>query len=187
MRLSERLFAVHDALSRDGIPHAFGGAIALGFCIAEARGTRDLDVNIFLPTARFAEVLSALPEAVIARPDDIETLRRDDQVRLRWEDTPVDLFFMCHAFHDEVAARARTTSYEGRRIPVIDCASLAVFKTMFNRTRHWADIEAMVEIGSFDFDWVLEWVHRLIGPSDDAAVRLAELRPQWGTLTDLEP
>lgn len=187
MILAERLFAVHDAFTRARVPHAFGGAIALGFCIAEARGTRDLDVNIFLPTARFAEVLSALPAPVVARPEDIETLRRDDQVRLRWEDTPVDLFFMCHDFHDEVAARARTTPYEGRAIPVIDCGSLAVFKTMFNRTRDWADIEAMVEIGSFDFDWVLEWVHRLIGPGDSAAIRLAELRPLWGTLTELEP
>lgn len=187
MILSERLFAIHDALTTGGIPHAFGGAIALGFCIAEPRGTRDLDLNIFLPTARFAEVLHALPEAVSVRPEDIETLQRDDQVRLRWADTPVDLFFECDGFHEVVATRARTVPYEGRRIPVIDCGSLAVFKTMFNRSRDWADLEAMVEVGSFDFEWVLEWLHRLIGPGDEAAIRFAELRPRWGTADEPEP
>ena len=34
---------------------------------------------------------------------------------------------------------------EDREIPVLDGASLIVFKAMFDRTRDWADIEAVIE------------------------------------------
>src|SRR5262249_41808856 len=42
--LAERLIAIHDSLDAAGVPHAFGGAIALAYCTEEPRGTRDLDV-----------------------------------------------------------------------------------------------------------------------------------------------
>lgn len=50
--LAERLLAVHDALADARLPHAIGGAIALGYCTEEPRGTRDLDVNVFVAQRR---------------------------------------------------------------------------------------------------------------------------------------
>ncbi len=40
-QLGDRCSAVHDGLARAEIPHAIGGAIALGYCTLEpeARGT----------------------------------------------------------------------------------------------------------------------------------------------------
>jgi hypothetical protein len=46
--LAQRLLAVHAALDDAGLPHAFGGAIALAYCTLEPRGTRDIDVNVFI-------------------------------------------------------------------------------------------------------------------------------------------
>ena len=46
--LGDQLLAVHDGLDAAGIPHAIGGAIALGYCVLEPRGTRDVDVNVFV-------------------------------------------------------------------------------------------------------------------------------------------
>jgi len=37
--LGDQLLAVHDGLDAAGIPHAIGGAIALGYCVLEPRGT----------------------------------------------------------------------------------------------------------------------------------------------------
>ncbi len=62
--LGQRLLEIHDALSDAGLPHAFGGAIALAYCTQEPRGTRDLDVNVFIDPARAGEVFAALPDAV---------------------------------------------------------------------------------------------------------------------------
>lgn len=173
--LGDRLLAVHDALSRAGIPHAFGGAIALAYCTGEPRGTRDIDVNVFVETLDAVRVLASLPEAVSVRERDVAAVRRDDQVRVWWDDTPLDLFFDAHDFHRHAAARVRRVHFEGRAIPVIDCLSLVVFKVMFGRTRDWADIEDMVAQGTFDGDEALVWLDQILGAADAAVDRLRAL------------
>ena len=62
--LADRLLAVDDALSEAVLAHAFGGAIALGYCTFEPRGTRDLDLNVFVAPERVKEVFAALPDGV---------------------------------------------------------------------------------------------------------------------------
>jgi len=169
---------IHQGLDDHGIPHAVGGALALAFCVAEPRGTRDLDLNLFIETERAEEAFAALPVGVVVTDEDRMLVARDDQVRLWWGDVPIDLFFQCHEFHREVADRVRIVDIvAGCPVPIIDCGSLAVFKVLFNRTRDWADLEAVAERGTLDFDWALGWLHRLLGPDDEACMRFAQLRP----------
>src|SRR5205807_1802680 len=101
--LADRLIATHRALDEAGIPHAFGGAIALAYCTEEPRGTRDLDVNVFVGVGRANEVLDALPEGVSITRAARTAAKREGQVRVMWGDTPLDLFFDTHAFHRQVA------------------------------------------------------------------------------------
>jgi hypothetical protein len=173
--LGDRLLAVHDALDRAQIPHAIGGAIALGYCTLEPRGTRDLDVNVFVGPDRVKEVFAALPEPVAVSGLSLERAERDGQVRLWWEQTPIDLFFSVLPFHDQVARAVRQVSFEGRSIPVLDCTALAVFKAMFDRPRDWVDIEAMVEARALDLDEARRWVSQMAGPEGREARKLAEL------------
>jgi hypothetical protein len=63
--LDEKILAVGDALSRAGIPHAFGGALALAY-YATPRATIDIDLNVFLPTTE-AERRAARPSATARR------------------------------------------------------------------------------------------------------------------------
>ena len=44
---------------------------------------------------------------------------------------------------------------------------------MFDRTRDWADIEAMAERGTLDFDAVRATLRRLLGDDDPRFARLA--------------
>jgi hypothetical protein len=174
--LAERLLAVHDALTDARLPHAFGGAIALGYCTFEPRGTRDLDVNVFVPPARAAGVLAGLPRGVAFSAVDAERLARDGQARVWWEDTPIDLFLDVLGFHREVAKGVRRVPFAERTIPVVGCTALAVFKAMFDRTRDWADIEAMVEASAVDVEQVLRWVTEMSGSDSRPAQRLLALR-----------
>jgi hypothetical protein len=173
--LGRRLLAIHDALRSAGIPHAFGGAIALAYCTEEPRGTRDLDVNVFVAPADAGPVLDVLPQGVVATEDDRKRIERDGQVRLWWEDTPVDLFFDVHDFHRQVGAGIRLVSFLDRRVPVLACTDLVIFKAMFNRTKDWADIEEMVQAGTVDADRGLLWLTRLLGRADEVTLRLAAL------------
>ena len=172
--LADRLLAIHAALSDAGFPHAFGGAIALAYCTEEPRGTRDLDVNVFAEPNRAGQVLAALPSRVAIRAADVRAAERDGQVRVWWEDTPVDIFLDVHRFHRRVASEVRTVPFVGHEIPVLGCTALVVFKALFDRTRDWADIEAVAAAGSADLADADAWARQL---GADAAIsrRLADL------------
>lgn len=170
--LGERLLSVHDAFDQAGLRHAFGGAIALAYCTTEPRGTRDIDVNVFLVPDRSEEVLDALPDGITITANDRKTARRDGQVRIMWEDTPLDLFFETHSFHREIVKGVVEVPFEGTTIPILGCDALIVFKAMFNRTRDWADIEEMIAAGTEGRE-ALNWLRHLVGESDPVVVRLA--------------
>jgi hypothetical protein len=174
--LGDRLLAIHDALDAARIAHAIGGAIALGYCTLEPRGTRDVDVNVFTGPERAREVFAALPEGVEFSGVSLEHAERDGQVRLRWGTTPVDLFLSVLPFHDHVAEHVCMVPFEGHTIPVLSCTGLTVFKAMFDRPRDWVDIEAMAEARAIDLDEAISWVSEMAGADSVNARRLAELR-----------
>lgn len=182
--LIEKLFAVHDAFGAAGIPHAVGGAIALAFTTRNPRGTRDLDLNIFLAPDQADRVLGALPPEVVRGRADVEEIHRHGQVRLWWDQTPVDLFFNTLPLHEDVAEGKVMAPLAGREIPILDAASLVIFKVMFDRAKDWVDVE---EILTHDPDAVAEALPKvagLIGPDDPITRRLAGLA---GTATDTDP
>jgi hypothetical protein len=178
--LPEKLVALHRSLSLARIPHAFGGAIALAYWTEDPRGTSDIDVNLFVPAEDPGRALSALPEGVEQPAGTAEAIARDGQVRLWWEGTPVDLFFDYDPVHEEAARNRRTVPFEGVRIPVLGPVELAVFKVMFDRTRDWADIEAMAERGTLDFDAVRETLGRMLPGEDARLTRLAQVEETAG-------
>ena len=48
MKLPAKIIAIHYTLAQAGIPHAFGGALSLAWCTPMARGTVDIDLNLFV-------------------------------------------------------------------------------------------------------------------------------------------
>jgi hypothetical protein len=178
--LIEKLHSIHDTLSAAGVSHAFGGAIALAYCVEEPRGTRDLDVNIFVDASEAESVLALLPEGVRVGREDIATVKRDGQTRLFWDGTPVDVFLNNIPLHDAVAASVVWVSLEGRDVPMLDCASLAVFKAFFDRTQDWADLEAIALAAPEDIEEAAATIADLVSEDDPAVARLEailEARP----------
>lgn len=173
--LVEKLFEIHDALTDAGLPHAFGGAIALAYCVEEPRGTRDLDVNIFIDAAEARSALASLPKGVRVRKKDIAKVERDGQARLDWDGTPIDVFLNNIPLHDAVAASVVWVRLEGRDIPVLDCASLVIFKAFFDRTKDWADIEAIAVATPEDIEDAALTIADLIGEDDPAVEKLKAL------------
>jgi hypothetical protein len=174
--LVDKLFAVHDALKAESLPHAFGGAIALAYCVEEPRGTRDLDVNIFCDAADAERVLAALPKGVRVDADDVQRVERDGQARLFWDGVPIDVFLNNLPLHEEVAMAVVWVSMEGRKAPVLDCASLVLFKSFFDRTKDWGDIEAVAMATPEDVAAAARTLAGLVGEDDASYKRLASIR-----------
>ena len=176
--LAQRLIAVHNALDTAGIKHAFGGAIALAYCTFDPRATQDLDINIFVPVSDQKKVLEALPPEVKITAANRREITGSGQTRLWWETTPVDVFFNTHPFHEQAASRIRTVPFDGHTIPVLDCLALAVFKAMFNRTKDWADLEAMNEAHQLNLPALHSTLTDLLGPDDPRIPKLNTLTPE---------
>jgi hypothetical protein len=169
------MVVLHQALREAQIDHAFGGALALAWCTQQARGTIDLDVNVFVTPERTSEFLAALPTGVLATTGDAQSLERQGQARLWWDGTPVDVFLNISDFHARLATRVRWEPFAGSDLPFLSCRDLAVFKAFFNRTKDWADLEAMHEAGSLDVASVVGVLASLLGPDDERITRLLSL------------
>lgn len=174
--LAAKILAIHGELDVAGVPHAFGGALALAWCTERARGTIDIDLNIFLDAGRANEVLEAMPDGVRWASDDVRLIERDGQARLWWESTPVDVFMNTTEFHAQAAARARWQSFAGAEVPFLSCADVAVFKAFFNRTKDWADLEEMVTAHTVDLDHVVGVLVHFLGATDERIERIEQLR-----------
>jgi hypothetical protein len=173
--LPEKIAELHRALAAAGVPHAFGGALALAWCTRRARGTIDVDVNVFVPPDRAPEVLAVLPAGVAWGKEDVARIAAEGQVRLWWGTTPVDLFFSTTDFHDRAATRARLEPFLDGELPFLSCRDLAVFKAFFDRTRDWADLEEMAAAGTLDVEGVLGVLVRYLGGEDRRVARLRAL------------
>ena len=175
MNLPRKIVRLHRALADASIAHAFGGALALAWCTQRARGTIDIDVNLFAAPAEARDVLGALPHGVTWTDDDIARIERDGQVRLWWDDTPVDVFFNTTEFHARAADRTRWEPFLDVDLPFLSCRDLAVFKAFFNRTRDWADLEEMATAGALDAEAVLGVLVHYLGGDDERVERLRAL------------
>lgn len=174
--------AIHDAFDAAGIPHALGGALALGYHVSEPRGTRDIDVNVSVDVEQVERVFAALPAGLPWSTGDVQQVRRDGQVRLLWPiegspapPLPVDLFLPQHELHEVVASRTELVSMLDSQVPIISATDLTVFKLLFDRGKDWGDVESMLRFGKVDVVEVAQWLRRIVGPDDQRLTRLDAL------------
>jgi hypothetical protein len=174
--LVQKVLALSEALTAAGLPHAFGGAIALAYCTEDPRGTRDVDVNAFVPATEPEPVLAALPTTVTVPPDTATVIARQGQVRLWWDDTPIDLFLDYAPLHAQAARGSREVPFAGRRIRVLGPVELVLFKALFDRPKDWVDIATVVAAGAVAPDRVRDDLVALVGADDPRVAR-------WDALT----
>lgn len=174
--LPDKIVGLHRAFDAATLPHAFGGALALAWCTQRARGTIDIDVNVFVPASDTDVVIAALPDAVAVDDRSRAQLVADGQARLWWDTTPVDVFLDTTDFHRECAGRVRVEPFAGVGVPFLACRDLAVFKAFCSRTKDWADLEEMRDAGALDIDGVTGVLVRYLGPDDERVARLQTLR-----------
>jgi hypothetical protein len=177
--LSEKVLLLEAGFRQRRIPHAFGGAIALAY-YATPRATIDIDVNVFVPVARADAVLGLL-ETLGAEPlSDAERARleREEQARVHWDRTPVDLFFAYDTLHASCLERRRLMPFgEGDSIHVLAAEDLLVFKALFDRDKDWRDIEELsFAVGDeLDTAYAKGWLERILGEGAPRYRRLCEV------------
>jgi hypothetical protein len=162
--LDEQIVAIEGALSEAGIPHAFGGAQALAY-YGPIRATHDIDLNVFVSAREGRRVLDTLGGlgAEVANPGLIVLIERDEQVRVFWDATPLDLFFAYDPLHRSSMERRRKVDFYGDPIHILSAEDLIVYKATFDRAKDWSDIAGMIFacLEPIDFDYVRSWLERI--------------------------
>jgi hypothetical protein len=179
LALDEKIVALARALEAAAIPHAFGGALALAY-YATPRGTHDIDLNVFVAEGRAAPVLRELAKLGVASAGakPLREARTRGQTRVRWEHTPLDLFFSYDPLHQACAERVRRVPFgEGVTLPILSAEDLAVFKALFDRPKDWTDVAEMLFALGPDFDaaYARDWLRRILAPDDARLARFDAL------------
>ena len=173
--LAEKVVRLHRALDVAGLPHAFGGALALAWCTGNGRGTVDIDINVFVAISRAEELFRALPPCVARDEEALRALVRDGQVRLDWRGTPLDIFLDTTEIHTQAARCVSWERFAGHSLPFLSCFHVALFKAFFNRTKDWADLEAMRDAGTLDVERVRVALVQHLGADDERLAALEAL------------
>jgi hypothetical protein len=163
--LTPKIVALHELLDSAGVPHQFGGAIAL-IWYRNPRATTDIDVNLTVPPEAASPVLGLLPGlGVTVTADDREAIALDGQARLDWEGSYLDVFFATLDFHYEMMRRARQVAFGPVTFSILAPEHLIVCKAVFDRPKDWLDIEEMLRWGTVvDGAEVLRWIDDILGP-----------------------
>lgn len=175
MLLDEQIVAIENAFVAAGIPHAFGGAQALAY-YGSVRATHDIDVNVFVSAdqaERVLSVLGALGARVEGEAPRVQ-IARDGQTRIRWEGTPIDLFFAYDPLHESSLERRRKVDFYGDPIHILSGEDLILYKATFDRDKDWEDIAGMIYAGPerLDFGYVRQFLERI---DSEGRARLARL------------
>ncbi|HUV18807.1 MAG TPA: hypothetical protein VMW33_10045 [Ilumatobacteraceae bacterium] len=173
--LVDKVVAVDRSLTAAGVRYAFGGALALAYYTLEPRATADIDVNVTVDATDAERIFRALPDGVAWTDVDLTRALDDEQVRLWWGRTPVDLFFRASEFHDAAADRVEMHPFGTHTLPFLSAQDLVVFKSLFDRPKDWVDISAMHAAGAFDVVVAVGVLRSLIGddPRVDQLARVA--------------
>lgn len=184
----ERTVALSRALTEAGIGHAVGGALALAYHVADPRGTNDIDVNVTSPPDQPEIVFRALPPGIRWDTGDVTRATRDGQVRLLWphpdgepaRPIPVDLFLPQHELHSVASSRSELVPMLDAEIPILSATDLTIFKSLFDRTKDWADIEELLRYGDVDQTEVLRWLAEIVGRDDQRLQRFRQTTTHVG-------
>ena len=111
---AEAARAIADALRERGLPHAIGGALALGVA-GVPRGTQDVDLNVFVGPEQLPDVIAALsglgielnPQAAI------DAARIDGMFIGVWDGMRIDVFVPSIPFSHEAASTRVTVRVDG--------------------------------------------------------------------------
>ena len=158
------------ALDHAQVPYAIGGALAYGLW-GDPRGTRDVDLNLFVE----AQVLGHALEVLVGAGVSIDVSAALDEARAGgvligdYDGMRVDLFAPSIPFVWEAARTRVRLEVRGQGAWYLSAEATAVFKLLFFRSKDRVDIERLVVVqgDALDRSYVRRWMVEMMGEDDE--------------------
>lgn len=169
---------IADTLSARGIPHALGGALALGVA-GVPRGTRDVDVNAFVDLSALDDVFAALESLGISldRAACRARAARDGMFVGSWDGMRIDVFIPSIPFSEEAARTAVSVTVDGWTGRFLSPEAICLFKLLFFRPKDVADLGQLVAVRreALDRAYVRRWIVDMMGEEDPRVAKWDEI------------
>jgi len=166
---AEAARTIADELARRGISHAIGGALALGVA-GVPRGTRDVDVNVFVEGEALRGVVDALRSVGVSlvEEDALAAAAADGLFVGTWDGMRIDVFAPSIPFSFEAERTTVLVEVDGWSGRFLSAESIAVFKLLFFRLKDRADLERLVAVRAerLDVAYVRRWIVAMMGEDD---------------------
>ena len=176
---AEAARAIADALRDRNLPHAIGGALALGVA-GVPRGTQDVDLNVFVEPERVPDVIEVLRELGVEVDSDsaVDAARTDGMFIGMWDGMRIDVFVPSIPFSHEAATTRVVVRVDGWEGSFLSPEAIAVFKLLFFRLKDRVDLERLVAVRGdrLDRTYIRRWIVEMMGEDDERVVA-------WDALT----
>ena len=176
-----------DRLDEDGLPYAFGGAMALG-AWGVPRTTSDVDVAVFVPETDLHRALDAVERAgaMVDRAEAGRTVARTGMFMALLAGTRLDVFISHHPMHADLERRrVALKTLEGKALWFLSAEDVVLTKLIYGRAKDIADLERLfaVRAEALDVAYVADWLVRIVPPGDQRLTLLADLRRRFAPLS----
>jgi hypothetical protein len=174
-----------DRFDEDGLPYAFGGALALG-AWGVPRSTSDVDVSVFASEESLDCVLDSVERAgaMVDRADARSRVARAGFFIAELGRTRIDLFIAHHPWHAEMQRRrVALPTPDGRPRWFLSLEDIALAKLLFARPKDTQDLERLfaVQEGRIDLPYLRHWLSRMVPVADPRLRLLEELVRRFGS------
>lgn len=167
---AEAARVIADALRERGLPHAIGGALALGVA-GVPRGTQDVDLNVFVGSEQVPDVVAALRALGIELDpaSAMDAARTDGMFIGVWDGMRIDVFVPSIPFSHEAASTRVTVRVDGWEGSFLSAEAIAVFKLLFFRLKDRVDLERLVAVRGDRLDraYIRQWIVDMMGEDDE--------------------
>lgn len=161
---------IADALQAKGYPYALGGALALGVA-GVPRGTRDVDVNVFVAETEIPGVIETLQALGITIDRDAALARahHDGMFVGVWDGMRIDVFSPSIPFSHEAGRTRVAITVDGWTGMFLAPEAITVFKLLFFRLKDRGDLERLVAVrgDQLDHAYVRRWIVDMMGEDDE--------------------
>ncbi|MBI3098569.1 MAG: hypothetical protein HYY93_10060 [Planctomycetes bacterium] len=164
-----------------GLPHAIGGAVAMGL-LGHVRATRDVDLLLLLPALRSQEFADAAHAAGFRMRDDSDaevpvtpaqmttSTREVGHFRIWWREVKLEIFSPKVPLQDSVLKRRIRSDVGDFSLWITTAEDLILLKMIFHRDKDLVDVRRLLAANrdSLDVPYVKSWIPRTLEPAAGA-------------------
>ncbi|MEN8148246.1 MAG: nucleotidyltransferase [Planctomycetota bacterium] len=169
-------------LTREEIPHAVSGAIAMA-AHGHVRATIDLDILVVTESMRLPVVFEIVRRQGFEGDDRdlIDSLRTRYVAALRSGPVTVEILVPVLPYHHGIVDRAVRRPVSGEEVPFVGVEDLVILKLLWRRAKDLADLQALVAATpDLDAEFVRATLAEILPAEDPRRAEFEDLVSKFG-------